>query len=610
MRFFCFLSAVLVVLLLYGSQASAATVQALNVSPSEKWISFDVKSSFASAAETAIYAKVIYANGATPLYVKVNSYGSNCGACEYTKKMSVCTVDSCKKASKVEFIVVTRDGRNVKVNEMVISPQSTGVASATKKPVVVSNVNVSSGSLSYSVDGSPSDVYATDSSGHKYSDDDNDGVIPMISPGESNYNFSYGKDGSKIRFSSSADAMVWRTGQYENGVFTTGTGDEWNGPTTYADMDFVNDDQEIQVDLQDDSLQPYQYERHYFDKRGNYLGSSNSVPAAYPVTLTAKGADGDSYDYEVNQTGTASPTNSELWSDSNQVTEQGDVTGSVPTNPTDPTDPGGSTNCPCCNEVKAMLTTAKAAIDAQGYKLDEVSGVVNQLSSAVEQQGYKLDQVSNAVAAVQSAVDGVSNKLDETNSKLGQIQDSLTPHGNYSIPQKDWNGLAEQNKPDILNQIQPVQDTNIYFSDPGQGESVPAMPAQPPENYPVPIGESFERENPLTAEPSLSRILPGTSAPVGQRDPVGTANPVGQRDPVGSLPTMQRDPVGTLPNMQRDPINGISPVGQRDPVGGKTPVGQRDPVGTLPNMQRDPVGTLPTMQRDPVPTRTDVPKKE
>lgn len=283
-----------------------------------------------------------------------------------------------------------------------------------------------------------------------------------------------------------------------------------------------------------------------------------------------------------------------------------------------PPDTGGTSgSCACCEDIKGALGGISSAIDSQGLKLDNLSSAVGGVKSAIQDQGYKLDSIDGSLRSIRGSVQDFSDKLDTTNSRLGSInsklgdvndridgtnsrldgannrldavkgrlddvnnnlagiKDSLTPSGLYQIPTRDWQKISDSQSVPYLNSISPISDTNIYFSDPGQADSVPAMPVQPAENYPVPIGENFDRESPLTKQPSISRQLPGTSTPSLQKEPAGVQSPVGQRDPVGSLPSMQRDSVR-----------------------------QRDPVGSLPSMQRDAV-----RQRDPVPSKTVVPER-
>jgi hypothetical protein len=263
-----------------------------------------------------------------------------------------------------------------------------------------------------------------------------------------------------------------------------------------------------------------------------------------------------------------------------------DPGGSDPSGGTDPrgsdpgsTDPGGSDpgdgsgsdgsgSCLCCQEVADMLGELKDSVDNSGYQLEGIQDVLDSLNDAVEQQGYVLEDMRGILA-------DVSDKLDTANDHLSNISDQVTPKGSYDIDLPDWNSLLDQQQVPYVDQIGRVEDNNQYFVDPGEGDPVPPMPPQPDENYPVPIGKSYEREAPITSQPPLSPDLPKTSSPVKTPSPVMTP------DAPKSVTPMQRDPVRQVDQMSRDPVRQKDSM-QVDPVRNRTHIYQRQGVPSSP----------------------------
>lgn len=240
--------------------------------------------------------------------------------------------------------------------------------------------------------------------------------------------------------------------------------------------------------------------------------------------------------------------------------------GGTPGDGDDGTEPGDGSggSCLCCQEVADMLGDLKDAVDNSGYELGEIKDVLGELNDAVDEQGYKLDEMNDVLH-------DVSDKLDTANDHLSNISDQVTPKGTYNIDIPDWDQLMEGEDVPFLDQISPVRDNNTYFSDPGQGDPVPGMPEQPDENYPVPIGESLGRQEPITAQPALSPELPKTTSPVGQPSPV-----LIPQSPLNVTP-MQAEPIRQKDQMQADPVRQRDPV-MADPVRQRTHIYERQEV--------------------------------
>ena len=278
-----------------------------------------------------------------------------------------------------------------------------------------------------------------------------------------------------------------------------------------------------------------------------------------------------------------------------------------PVDPTDPGEGGGTQPCLCCQEVADMLGQLKQSMDNSGIQLGGLQGVMDQMQQAVQQQGYQLEQM-NAV------LHDVSDKLDTANDHLSNISDQVTPTDSYEIDVPDWDRLMDRKDVPYLNDIEPVRDNNEYFTDPGEGDPVPAMPEQPDENFPVPIGKSLQREQPIVSQPPLSPALPNTSSPVGQASPVLTPQLPMQVTPMQAEPVRKRDDLKADPIRQIDKINA-DPVRQKDQAKSKDQVKTPDPVRQQNQMQADPVRERDPIKGDGVRERThlyerqEVPKK-
>ena len=222
-------------------------------------------------------------------------------------------------------------------------------------------------------------------------------------------------------------------------------------------------------------------------------------------------------------------------------------------------DPGGGVGCGCVDRIADMIVDLQDAVHEQGYDLSKVKRVADRIEGIVEDNGYKLDAVQDSIDSLESALvsrlDRANDTLDSMDGTLNQINDNLTPDSMPNLPTVDWEGLSRQNSPAILNSIPKVIDTNTYFSDPGQGAAVPPMPPQPAENFPVPIGKSFDRETLLNAQPSLSRDNPITSQP-----PLTPQPPMSPSNPMAPAPVPDRSPVLSTSPTGRDPVMDRSPV--------------------------------------------------
>ncbi|MGK5512294.1 hypothetical protein [Brevibacillus formosus] len=246
------------------------------------------------------------------------------------------------------------------------------------------------------------------------------------------------------------------------------------------------------------------------------------------------------------------------------------------------TDPGGgSGGCGCVDRIADMIVDLQDSIDQQGYDLSRVKKVADRIEGIVEDNGYKLDAVQDSIDALESSLvsrldrandslDRANNTLNSVDGTLKSIDRSLTPTFRPTIPNPDWDSLSKQNENSTLNQINRVTDNNVYFSDPGQGQSVPAMPAQPEENYPVPIGKSLDKEKPLQQQPSLSRNDPITSQPpLKVQPPLNvdkmTPDPVPERTPIKVDPPMKIDPPMKQDQLKADPPMKVDPPMKADP---------------------------------------------
>lgn len=608
-------------ILLFSSQVvNAATVNISNVKETTQSAGgfesttkkMDVEASLNTATEDALLLRRVYVFGSTDTKVALSDAGPKKFSPGFVIRSTNPNANGV--VSKAQFLVRTKNKNLVLVKELNFGGTVSDSNTTVKPPYIQTNKD-SNGNLVVNTNLPNSPLNVKDADGREFyngsSNSSGKAVVPLSnSVGDTGFSWEfydspYEANAIRYRFNYDKYDDDYAMGTRVNGVFHPISGQTGrcggNQPCkTNISPNAPSGGYYLRVQLKDD----------YGNVAHEFLFDSNGLigdGAIYPLSLAVKDSGGNEYPYEI---GTG-----------NKITPPGEIIDDVASLPVED-GAGGETpgSCPCCDELKGMVGALDTAVQSQGYKLDELKGMSNQLASAVQNQGYKLDAMQGTLNSLESSMANVGSKLDTTNQKLDKIdntlKDNFVPKQSHNINVPDWNSLYEQNKNQDLQKIQPVKDTNVYFSDPGQGTPVPTMPSQPQENYPVPIGESFDRQPSMNAQPSISRQQPGTSDIPLNRQPVGSPSASPQRDPVGSTTPMQRDPIGSKPNMNRDPVSSPSAPGQREPIGSpsspghRDPAGQRDPVGAKTPMNRDPVGQNPSMQRDPVKQRTNVMNKE